>query len=395
MAFTKKKTEKGYRDFLKDLKDGALPSVVLLYGKENFLIDWAARAIKDRFVNKATEVMDYEVLDSEADAGTLLASFATFPMMSERRVVIARDIPPISSTKPRGFSSDDIDRLTEFVEQSAAKKDDEPSLSLLGGGSMLGPIGESMGGSLGESQGSSTGGSMGGSLSTIVVFCSDEIDGRGKLVKAIKKYGSAYEFDTLSEEELEAFAAKRFHAAGLKISRREMSFLIHETGYNNKESEYRLANFDNDIKKIIACCDGGSVTQEAIASTVIGDGDTFIFDLLDGISGNDKKRAFEILGNRLAKDQYEAMQITGSIVSQLELMLEVREINARTGMNSSGISRELSQNEFRVRKALGYANRYSVEKLRSMLENAYDVNKNIVNGLMEPRLALEMFIAGI
>ena len=377
MAFTKKKTEKGYRDFLKDLKDGALPGVVLLYGKENFLIDWAARAIKDRFVNKATEVMDYEVLDSEADAGTLLASFATFPMMSERRVVIARDIPPISSTKPRGFSSDDIDRLTEFVEQSAAKKDDEPSLSLLGGGNM--------GGALGGSQGSPT----------IVVFCSDEIDGRGKLVKAIKKYGSAYEFDTLSEEELEAFAAKRFHAAGLKISRREMSFLIRETGYNNKESEYRLANFDNDIKKIIACCDGGAVTQEAIAATVIGDGDTFIFDLLDGISGNDKKRAFEILGNRLAKDQYEAMQITGSIVSQLELMLEVREINARTGMNSSGISKELGQNEFRVRKALGYANRYSVEKLRSMLENAYDVNKNIVNGLMEPRLALEMFIAGI
>jgi len=59
------------------------------------------------------------------------------------------------------------------------------------------------------------------------------------------------------------------------------------------------------------------------------------------------------------------------------------------------ISRRTGLNEFRVRKALGYANRYSEDKLRSMLTDIYDVNKNIVTGLMEPRLALEMFIASI
>ena len=351
MPFYGKSTEKGYRDFLKDLKNDDISPFVLLYGKEQFLVDWAVKAMKDRYVNAAVEVMDYESHGEETDADTLLSSLAILPVMSERRMVYIRDFAPLSSAGSRAAGTEDIDRLCELIKSRPA--------------------------------------------GIVAVFSSEDVDGRGKLVKALKKYGSSYLFDSLSQEELEAFAAKRFHAAGLKINRREMNFLIRETGYGNRESDYTLFNFDNDIKKIAACCDGLSVTQEAIADTVIGDNDTFIFDLLDGISGNDKKRAFEILNNRLSKDQYEAMSVTGAICSQLEIMLEAKEMNVRDGAGSQEIARRTGMNEYRVRKALGYANRYSLDKLKSMLENIYDVNKNIVNGLMEPSLALEMFIASI
>ena len=374
MAYPPKKTEKGYREFLNDLKSGDIAPFVLLYGKEQFLVDWAVKALRDKYVNKETEVLDYQALDPDSDADTLMAAVQTLPMMSERRVVAARDLPVISSSKAKGFSSDDVDRLVELITTSkSSAQTPEPSL-----------FGES------DDQGMMSGG--GG---TLCVLSSEEVDGRSKLVKALKKYGSVYEFDSLSTEELQAFAAKRFHAAGLKIGRQEMSFLIRETGYGNRESEYRLFNFDNDIRKIIACSEGQYVTHEAIAETVIGDSDTFIFDLLDGISGNDKSRAFEILGSRLAKDQYEAMSVTGAISSQIEIMYQARELNMRANMSTRDIASYTGQNEFRVRKALSYAERYSLDKLRDMLESIYDVNRNIVSGLMEPRLALEMFIAGI
>ena len=351
MPYPKKKTEKGYRDFLADLKNGDIAPFVLMCGKEQFLVDWALKALKDKYVNKAVEVMDHQALDEEADADTLMAGLAIMPLMSERRMISVRDFQPASSTKPKGFSADDIDRLVEFM------KGDHDGL--------------------------------------LAVFTAEEIDGRGKFIKAIKQCGSVYEFDSLSQDELMAFAAKRFHAAGLRIGRSEMSFLIRETGYDNRESEYTLFNFDNDIKKIIASCEGAYVTYDDIRDAVIGDSDTFIFDLLDGISGNDKKKAFEILDNRLSKDQYEAMGLIGAICSQLEIMLEVKEYSDRLGSSSFEISKRTGLNEFRVRKALGYAGRYSEDKLKSMLESIYDVNKNIITGLMEPRMALEMFIAEI
>ncbi|MBR2548153.1 MAG: hypothetical protein IKF07_08185 [Eubacterium sp.] len=379
MAYAAKKTEKGYKSFLGDLKSGDIAPFVLLYGREQFLVDWAVKALRDKYVNKATEVMDYQTLDPDTDADSLIAAVQTLPMMSERRVVVARDLPVLSSSKARGFTSDDIDRLTDLISKSGSQTND-PSPSLFGSALQD------------EDSSGSLFGSTGG---TLCILSSEEVDGRGKLVKALKKYGSVYELDSLSPDELQAFAAKRFHAAGLKIGRQEMNFLLRETGYGNRDSEYRLFNFDNDIKKIIACTDGQYVTQEAIAETVIGDSDTFIFDLLDGISGNDKSRAFEILGSRLAKDQYEAMSVTGAICSQIEIMYQARELSTRGHMSSSQIASYTGQNEYRVRKALSYASRYSLDKLRSMLENIYDVNKNIVSGLMEPRLALEMFIAAI
>ncbi|MBQ3281384.1 MAG: hypothetical protein IJH41_03145 [Eubacterium sp.] len=383
MAYQTKKTEKGYRSFLADLKSGDIAPFVLLYGSEQFLVDWAVRALRDKYVNKATEVMDYQALDPDTDADSLIAAVQTLPMMSSRRVVVVRDLPVLSSAKGKGFSSDDTDRLTDLISRSKTESA-APEPSLFGGASLM--SGEA------DPEGSLFGGAGGG---TLCVLTSEEVDGRSKLVKALKKYGSVYDFDSLSTEELQAFAAKRFHAAGLKIGRQEMAFLIRETGYGNKDSEYRLFNFDNDIKKIIACTDGQYVTHEAIADTVIGDSDTFIFDLLDGISGNDKSRAFEILGSRLAKDQYEAMSVTGAICSQIEIMYQARELESRGRMTSAQIAEYTGQNEYRVRKALSYAKRYSLDKLRTMLENIYDVNKNIVSGLMEPRLALEMFIAEI
>ena len=115
MAYQAKKTEKGYRDFLRDLKNGDIAPFVLLYGKEQFLVDWAVKALRDKYVNKATEVMDYQALDPDSDADTLMAAVQTLPMMSERRVVAARDLPVISSSKAKGFSSDDIDRLVELA----------------------------------------------------------------------------------------------------------------------------------------------------------------------------------------------------------------------------------------------------------------------------------------
>lgn len=350
MFYGKEKSENGYKKFLTDLKNSSLGDILLFYGEEQFLVEWAEQQVVSKYVSPAMLSMDKQVIYEDSGVSDIIGSMKTYSMLSEKRVVIIKDPSLLSSAKPK-CSSEEADELINELKS--------------------------------------------GNDACVVIFESDSVDGRNKLVKELKKAGGSYDFGSLDRHELEAFAAKRIHENGSKIGRQEMDYLIRETGYENRESDYKLYNFDNDLKKLSAYAAGSQITNEMIEETISGDSESFIFDLIDGISGNDKTRAFEMINTRLSKDQYEAMSLTGAIASQIEIMLEVKELNEREGLDARSISKRTGINEFRAKKALGYARRYNLEKLRNMLSGIYDVNRNIVKGLMEPRMALEMFIAEI
>jgi DNA polymerase-3 subunit delta len=346
-----KKTAPGYREFIKDLRSGSIGGTVLMYGAEQYLVRWAVSALKKKYVEPATEVMDYTVYDSESDMYEMIEGFQTMPFMSEKRVIWVRDAAFISSASAPGFTSEVQEKLLEYAG--------DPNEN------------------------------------AVVIFSAEKADGKTKLVKKLKKCGSYYEFTKLSEPEFTSFAMKRFKAAGLRCSTQCMSMLVGITGYFNKESEYTLDQFDNDLKKITALCGEGRVTPDAVEYAVNGDKDTFIFDLLDGISGNNKKTAFELLSYRLKGDPDGAMPLIGSIVSQMEIMYEIKEFQARGVRTAAAIHDRTGLNEYRVKKAAGYAARYSKEKVKSMLLSIYDVNRQIITGELRPDMALELFIAGI
>jgi DNA polymerase-3 subunit delta len=202
---------------------------------------------------------------------------------------------------------------------------------------------------------------------------------------------------TVSERELVGFASKRFREAGVTVSQGQMREIITATGYLNKESEYRLYDFVHDIEKLIALSEDGVLQSEDIGGAVNGDRETFIFDLIDGISENNKTRALEILYNRMSDDPYGGIPLTSSIISQMELMYCIKEYTTSMEGPSSAmaISKRLGVHEFRVKKAMRYCSRYSLQKLRDMLQASYRTHADIVTGLLEPRFALEMFIAQI
>ena len=344
--------KRGYQTFIQELKEKKLKSVVLLSGKEEYLIHWAGDWICRSHHHPPAKAVDYTVFDGEsAELSEVFDACETFPMLSEKRVIWVKSFTPLA--KAKGLRDADAELLLRYLKQPNEK--------------------------------------------TMLILSSSEIDGRSKIVKALKKEGSFYSFDELSENELMSFAHKRFQKAGLKISRSDMRFLVQSTGYFNKESGYHLFQFENDLQKIIAHAENGCVRREDIETMVSGDGDTFIFNLLDGISGNDKKTAFRILHNKLTENSNEAGSIVGAIVSQVELMLEIREFMDHRGgrVSASQISKYTGINEYRIKKAMNYARRYSLTGLQDMLMGIYEVNMNIVSGLLDARTALEMYIARI
>ena len=169
--------------------------------------------------------------------------------------------------------------------------------------------------------------------------------------------------------------------------------MLDETGYFNKETEYRIFNLENDIKKIIAYSDGKKVTEEDVSATLNGDMDTFVFNFLDAVSSNRKDTAFELLHNILTSGN-EVFNIIGVLANHFELMLEVKEFKEE-GLGPAAITSKLKVHEFRVKKAMAFAEKFNVEKLRSILSQLYEIDRNIKTGALEQNLALELLVGRI
>ena len=169
--------------------------------------------------------------------------------------------------------------------------------------------------------------------------------------------------------------------------------LIQDSGYGNKEIDYNLFNMESDIKKVIAHSSGEEILSSDVALTISTNLETNVFAMLDAISRNRKEEAYRLLHNLLVSGE-GVYKLLSLISSQLELILEVKEMREE-GMNLAQIQKKLNVHEFRVKKAMGFTEKYSTDGLKRILSKAYEIDGNIKTGLLDQTLALELFIAEI
>ncbi len=345
--------EHAYRQFAKDLKNDGFKNLIILYGKEEYLIKWAIDSLVNKYIEKSARIMDLVVIDEdephEGDlSNTIIEACETFSLFSPKRIVIVNDFKCLASESVKGC---DIEKLSEYMTHIPEH--------------------------------------------TMLIFTGSAVDKRKKLTKALMKNGSSYEFDSLSRNELIAFAAKRIRNAGLSISDRLLSYLVDGTGYFNQESEYDLYMFDSDIAKLIALAKTKNIEEKDISDAVISDRESFIFDLLDSIGDDKKGRSFTLLHN-IMDGESDAMRIIAVIVSQFELMLSVKDVTEKLGVRKSEqIASMIGANAYRIKKMLPYAGRFSAKEIKTILKSAYECDKKIKTGLLKPGLALELFVASV
>ena len=348
--FKKERKEHAFKVFGRDIRETDMPPVLFLYGEEGYLINWAAETLIKRYVNPALISMDYVKFQDEGeDIGMILDACNTFSMMSERRVVWVNEFPALRSANAKGFGADAAAKVQAYLK--------EPNPG------------------------------------TLLVFAAQEPEPKSELVKLLKSQAKCYEFGQLDYSSLSGFITKRFAALGSEADRDLVKLIIDQSGYFNKETEYRLFNLVNDIEKITAYSQGGRVEEEAVSQVLNGDLDTFIFNLLDAVSGGQKDKAFGLLYNILRSGR-DVFSIVSMMVNQFELMLDVAQFKEE-GKNLAQITEIMKSSEFRIKKAMGYTEKFTVSKLKQILSQLYEVDRNIKTGLLEPELALEILVGRI
>ena len=332
-----------YRDFVNDRRKGVLRDVLLFYGAEDYLMNWAVERIIEDNIGEDSRDLDVRYMDGESvNAYDIMAEARAYSMFSPRRVVIVRNYLPLF----RKTADPGMDELMDFA---------------------------------------------GGSIdSAVIVFCvesrfSGDITSYGK--KMIKACGS-YEFARLERADLKAFITKRVHNASKMISRRELEHMIDVTGYYNRNSAYDLSQLDRDIAKITGACAGDDISSELIEDILIGDSDRFVFNLVDALMSGNRDRSLAI-AEAIIRDDDGSMAVLALLTKQFEIMYDALELSEK-GHSIVAMAKKTGVNEFRFKRAYSAAGRYSRSRIRNILTDLYNTDRDIKRGDMDKDTALEL-----
>ena len=342
--------EHAYKRIDKDIKSNSVKNLLLLYGREEFLIRWAVDTLVNKYVNEACRDMDCTKLDGAAVTYEEIRNACeTLPFLSERRIVVITDFKLVEGGKTKGLDEEAEGILTGYLK-------DLPDYCML-------------------------------------IITSESADKRKRIFKAVADHGGVYEFGELDEKSLKAYIEKRFKEAGKTARPSVVAELIAASGYYDRDTDYNLYNLENDIKKAVAYNESTEIGMDAVENTVSGNMDTNVFAMIDSLGRDRKDEAYQMLHNLLVSGE-QVYKLLALLCSHFEIILSVKEMREE-GKTFAEMKDILNIHEFRIKKAASFAERYTLPHLRKILQKTYEIDKNIKTGLLDSSLALELFIAEI
>jgi DNA polymerase-3 subunit delta len=304
MAFTKSKKEKlpSYDEFLEATKGKNYTSIYVFTGQEEYFIDECTRRIVADLLTADTKAFNYDVLyGSKVEVKDVLALATSYPMMSERRVVIVKEFEKLVSGE----------QSKELLAAYIAKPLD----------------------------------------STCLVLISEEPDFRIKPFNELKKRGLVYSFPTLWDNQVPAWINARCRAMGKSIDA-EACNLLHAYVGNS------LLALQNEFEKLFTFIgDRKQVTAEDVTAVVgVSKGFT-IFELQNAVGKRDLTESLRILQHMLDAGETPVMMIV-MLTRYFTTLWKIQGL-LQNGMAEQAIASELKMSPFILKNYLSAATKFS------------------------------------
>ncbi len=220
--------------------------------------------------------------------------------------------------------------------------------------------------------------------STILVCVESAVDKRSKTYKKVKSIGYICEYNRMTTEELEQWAADKLTKAGKKIRKNTMTHFIRTVGND-------MDNILSELEKLIAYCkDKEEVESADIDEICVTEINGKIFEMIDAMSSKNQKKALELYYDLIAVRE-APMGILFMLTRQFNIMLQIKELqNKRQPL--SQITDKLSMNPYVVKKTAAQCNNFSEKRLRNALENCLRLEESVKKGNMDEKMAVELII---
>lgn len=216
----------------------------------------------------------------------------------------------------------------------------------------------------------------------VFVIAKEKVDTRKKVYKLIKKNGKIIECNKGDSNYISNYIENYVKDNGYVIE--DIKYFIEVVGTN-------LGNIKNELDKLFMYkLDSKKILNIDIDKVVVKNQEDEIFNLTDAVILGDTKRALELLDEFL-RLSYDEIQIVSLLASQFRFLFQVKRL-VNKNKRYDEIAKILEVNPYRVKFTINKLYSYTEERLIKYIKALWQVDHDIKLGLMDKRLALEMFI---
>lgn len=333
------------------VKKSSVPNCLIIYGDEDFLIDDTIRLIKDKYINKDYESLNFMQLEKLDNNFKEFNTFCgTYPVFSENKMCVIQESIFLTSSSS----------LSEHEEKQLINTIDNIHESLI----------------------------------IIFVMKGHNVDSRKKLVKKIKEKNAVFEIKKLNENDLTKYITKQFKELNLEISMGNANYIANNSGYLEYESTLTLYTINNELKKLYSYVKGNKqVSLEEIENVMVKSVESNIFKLVDYICEGNKKKAYEMIEEMLINNTPE-QYIIHMLVRQYRMIYQYV-ILQNKGYSYNEILNKMKIKNFIGAKISKIARTLDAKTIEEYMEKFLIIDKKIKTGEMDSKIGLELINNGI
>ena len=327
----------------KEIKNGNLNSIYLLYGEETFLLESILKKIKINF-GELVKGINYVQID-ETNIKELIQDIETPAFGYEKKLLIARNTG-LFNKESKGKKST-LAELNTKISDYISKNIDI--------------INESV----------------------VIVFIESNIE-KNSLYKTIEKYGIVCEFEKQNPTQLIGRLKSICKAYKVEIEDSVAKYLIETCGTN-------MQDLINEIRKLIEYVgEGGTIKKEEIDLLAIKQIDSVIFDLTDSLGNKNISKAINTL-NGLIYNKEPVQKILITLYNHFKKLYIVK-LSEKYDRNTSE-SLNLKPNQmFLVNKYKTQAKYFKESELKKILKELIELDVNYKKGEIDLNLGLEAIL---
>lgn len=216
----------------------------------------------------------------------------------------------------------------------------------------------------------------------ILICYSDKLDTRKKIYKELSKVATIYLCKKGDNDYLINYINTYLKNERYKIE--DINYFLKVVGTN-------LDDIKNELDKLIMYkIDEKNIKNYDIDKVTIKNMENEIFDLTDAIILGDTKKSLLLLEEFLNKD-YDEIQIIMLLASQFRFLFQVKRL-VNKNKRYDEIAKILEVNPYRVKFTIKKLYTYSEDMLLQNIKRLAKIDHDIKSGIMNKKLALELFI---